>query len=171
MSERPLLKLDLSGSDGNVYVVMGLARTLLSGQMLEHLDADLNEATTPGQEKKYAEILAIVDKYVHLVDTSGIYREYAIDKDMIMAAIDHFNEQLETLPDTVVCAIEGLYPDFDDDLIGPEVYLSFVEDEIRWTVSLMAQKRDEHLDKLLTMLRELVSALRSAGVGTMFRDD
>jgi hypothetical protein len=114
MSERPLLKLDLSGPEGNVFVVMGLARSLLTGQMLEHLDADLNEATIPGKEKKYAEILAIVDKYVHLVDTSGVYRDYAINKDLIMAAIDNFNEQLGTLPDTVICAIEGLYPDFDD---------------------------------------------------------
>ncbi len=31
MSERPILKLDLSGSDGNVFVVMGLARTMLAG--------------------------------------------------------------------------------------------------------------------------------------------
>jgi hypothetical protein len=93
-----------------------------------------------------------------------MYPDYAIDKEGITKAIDHFNEQLNTLPDTVVCAIDGLYPDFDDAMIGPEVYLSFVEDEIRWVVSLMAQKRDEHLDRLLTILQELVSALRRAGV-------
>ena len=165
MSARPLLKLDLSGSDGNVYVVMGLARTLLTGQMLEHLDADLNEATTPGQEKKYEDIVRVVDKYVRLIDTSGMYPQYAINKVQVTEAVTHFNERLNTLPETVICAIEGLYPDFDDDLIGPEVYLSFVEDEVAWVVSLMAQKRDEHLDRLLTMLEELVSALRSAGVG------
>jgi hypothetical protein len=165
MSERPLLRLDLSGSDGNVFVVMGLARTLLTGQMLEHLDADLNEATEPGKERKYEVILEIVNKYVRLIDTSGMYPDYAIDKEAITKAIDHFNEQLNTLPDTVICAIDGLYPDFEDDLIGPEVYLSFVEDEIRWTVSLMAQKKDEALERLLAMLQECVSALRRAGVG------
>jgi len=164
MSERPILKLDLSGSDGNVFVVMGLARTMLAGSMQQHLDQDLNEATEPGKERKYEVILEIVNKYVKLIDTSGMYPDYAIDKEAITKAIDHFNACLKTLPPTVVCAIDGLYPDFDDAMVGPEVYLSFVEDEIRWAISLMAQKRDEHLDRLLTMLRELVSALRRAGV-------
>jgi hypothetical protein len=164
MSERPILKLDLSGSDGNVFVVMGLARTLLTGQMLEHLDADLNEATEPGKERKYEVILGIVNKYVRLIDTSGMYPDYAIKQEDIIKAIDHFNEQLKTLPPTVVCAIDGLYPDFEDALIGPEVYLSFVLDEIRWTVSVLAQNKSEGYERLLAMLRECVSALRRAGV-------
>jgi hypothetical protein len=164
MSERPILKLDLSGSDGNVFVVMGLARTMLAGSMQQHLDQDLNEATEPGKERKYEAILEIVNRYVRLIDTSGMYPDYAINKEQIMAAIDHFNEQLNTLPDTVICAIEGLYPDFEDALTGPEVYLSFVLDEIRWTVSVLAQNKSEGYERLLAMLRECVSALRRAVV-------
>jgi hypothetical protein len=164
--ERPLLSLDLSGPEGNVFVVIGRARALLTGLMLEHFNTDIGNATLIDAGKTYVDILAIVNQYTQLVDSSGMYADYAkhIDEQAVTAAVDHFNARLQTLPPTVVCAIDGLYPDFEEPDTGPEVYLSFVEDEIRWVVSLMAQKRDEHLDRLLTILQELVSALRRAGV-------
>lgn len=162
--ERPLLSLDLSGPDGNVFVVIGRAREKLTGLLLEHFNTDIGTATLIDEGTTYKDILAIVNKYVRLVDNSGLYPEYGIDKEAVTKAVTHFNEQLATLPDTVVCAIDGLYPDFDDPTIGASVYLSFVEDEIRWVISLMAQRKDDSLERLLAMLQELVSALKSAGV-------
>lgn len=162
--DRPILSLDLSGPDGNVFVVISRTRELLTGLMLEHFNTDIGTATLIDEGTTYKDILAIVNKYVRLVDKSGLYTEYAVSQDAVVAAITHFNEQLATLPDTTVCAIEGLYPDFDNPSIGAEVYLSFVEDEIRWVISLMAQRKDDALEKLLAMLQELVSALRSAGL-------
>jgi hypothetical protein len=162
--DRPILTLDLSGPEGNVFVVIGRARELLTGLMLEHFNTDIGKATLIDEGTTYKDVLAIVNKYVRLIDKSGLYTEYAVSQDAVVAAITRFNEQLATLPDTVVCAIEGLYPDFDNPSIGAEVYLSFVEDEIRWVISLMAQRKDEALEKLLAMLQELVSALKSAGI-------
>jgi len=162
--ERPLLVLDLLGPEGNVFIIIARARALLTGQMLEHFNTDIGTAMLIDAGKTYKDILAIVNKYVRLIDKSGLYTEYSVSQDAVVAAITRFNEQLATLPDTVVCAIEGLYPDFDNPSIGAEVYLSFVEDEIRWVISLMAQRKDEALEKLLAMLQELVSALKSAGV-------
>src|SRR5207248_8839850 len=150
--------------EGNVFVVIGRARELLSGLMLEHFNTDIGQATLIDEGTTYKDVLAIVNKYVRLIDKSGLYIEYAVSQDAVVAAITRFNEQLATLPDTVVCAIEGLYPDFDNPSIGAEVYLSFVEDEIRWVISLMAQRKDEALERLLAMVQELVSALNSAGV-------
>ena len=161
---RPILSLDLSGPDGNVFVVISRTRELLTGLLLEHFNTDIGTATLIDEGTTYKDILAIVNKYVRLVDNSGLYPEYGIDKEAVTKAVTLFNEQLAMLPDTVVCAIDGLYPDFDDPTIGASVYLSFVEDEIRWVISLMAQKQDEALERLLAMLQELVSALKSAGV-------
>ncbi len=116
------------------------ARALLTGLRREHFNTEIGEATLINKDTSYKDILAIVNKYVRLVDTSGLYAEYAVNQEEVIAAITRFNEQLQTLPPTVVCAIDGLYPEFDNKELGPEVYLSFVEDEIRWTVSILARK-------------------------------
>ncbi|SRR6266568_178744 len=150
--ERPVLCLDLVGSEGNVFIVIAQARALLTGQMLEHFNMDIGQAMLINVGTTYRDILAIVNKYVRLIDTSGTYSEYAISRDEVMSAVDRLNEQLKTLPDTLLTAIEGLYPDFDNPETGLEVYLSFVEDEIRWVISLMAQDKDEALERLLAML-------------------
>ncbi len=76
-TERQTLALDLSGPDGNVFMVIGYARQLLSGEQLESYNHDVREAITPGAGKKYKDVLAIVNSYVRLVDSSGLYPEYA----------------------------------------------------------------------------------------------
>src|SRR6266567_4847650 len=110
LMERPVLRLDLIGPEGSVFVVIGRARELLTGLMLEHFNTDIGQAMLIDAGKTYRDILAIVNKYVRLIDTSGMYSEYGPDEDAIRRAIDTFNEQLRLLPDTVICAIDGLYP-------------------------------------------------------------
>ena len=74
---KPVLRLDLSGPSGNVYFVIGYAAQLLTGMMLEHFKEEIHGATAPGAGKSYKDILAIIHTYVTLVDTSGMYPEYA----------------------------------------------------------------------------------------------
>jgi hypothetical protein len=76
--ERPKLVLDLSGPDGNVFMVIGHARQLLTGLMLEHYNDDIRAAIAPDAGKKYKDILAIVDTYVSLEDTSGTHPDYSV---------------------------------------------------------------------------------------------
>ena len=74
---KPVLTLDLSGPDGNVFMVIGYARQLLTGLMLEHFNTEVRAAIELGAGKKYVDILAIVNSYVRLVDSSGLYPEYS----------------------------------------------------------------------------------------------
>src|SRR5438105_4656756 len=106
LMDRPILTLDLAGPEGNVFVVIGAARAKLTGLLLEHFNTDIGTATLINVGTSYRDILAIVNKYVRLIDKSGLYTEYAVDKEVVIKVIDKFNEQLQTLPLTVVCAIE-----------------------------------------------------------------
>lgn len=75
--ERPPLSLDLSGPDGNVFAVIGLAHAQLAGGAQELFMAAIREATEPGAGKRYEDILGIVNAYTRLVDTSGLYPAYS----------------------------------------------------------------------------------------------
>ena len=168
--ERPLLTLDLAGPEGNVFIVISCARTLLTGLMLEHFNTDIGQATLIDAGTTYSGILAIVNRYVRLIDRSGLYAEYAIDQEAILSAIGHLNEQLQTLPDDVPCSLEDLHPDFDDPDCDAYVYMAMLMLEIRDTeqdIELVGYDNAEPLRRLLTMLRECVSALQRAGVGSV----
>src|SRR5712692_8395604 len=95
LMERPILTLDLQGPEGNVFVVIGRARELLTGLMLEHFNTDIGQATLINVGTTYKDVLEIVNHYVRLIDKSGLYAEYAIDQEAILSAIDHLNEQLK----------------------------------------------------------------------------
>src|SRR3989442_3900522 len=86
LMERPILTLDLLGPDGNVFIAIARARALLTGQMLEHFNMDIGQAMLINVGTTYRDILAIVNKYLRLIDTSGTYSEYAISRDEVMAA-------------------------------------------------------------------------------------
>lgn len=164
--ERPLLSLDLSGPEGNVFVVIGRTRELLAGLMLEHFNTDIGRATLLSEDTTYKDILAIVNRFVRLIDKSGLYPEYALDEKAVMAAVDHLNEQLATLPDGVYCPIEGLYPEFGMPVCGPEAYFVLLTVEVESVERQIEQSDDkEPLQRLLAMLQDCVSALNSAGVG------
>jgi hypothetical protein len=97
-----------------------------------------------------------------------------MDEAAIIAAVDRLNEQLQTLPDTIGCSVEDLYPDFDYPDCGPEVYLALVEDEarqIRERIEQAAEVPTEDLQRLLAMLVECAVSLRLAGVTTLFEGD
>jgi hypothetical protein len=163
-NNRPNLTLDLLGHDGNVFVVINRTRGMLTGLTLQQFNMDIGQTTLIGEGTTYKDILAIVNKYVRLIDSSGTYPEYGIDEEAITTAVTKFNEELHTLPPTVSCAIDMLYPEFDNPEQGPAAYLSFVEAEISWTFSTLAQHKNEGYERLLAMLQELASALRSAGI-------
>jgi len=117
----------------------------------------------------YKDVLAIVNRYVELIDTSGLYPEYSKPRDetAIMGAVNRLNEQLRTIPDTIYCPIEGLYPEFDNPDCGPEVYLVLVESEITWVSQKLEQalpEQREPLERLKAMLEECAASLRRAGV-------
>jgi hypothetical protein len=167
--KRPTLKINLSGEDGNVFVVIGAARALLISQALEHFNTDIGTATLVETGTTYQDVLAIVNRYVELIDTSGLYPEYARPRDeqAIMAAVNRLNEQLRTIPYMLYCPIEGLYPEFDYPDCGPEVYLVMVEQEIASVDRQIEQARAEYrepLERLKAMLEECAEALKKAGV-------
>jgi len=92
----------------------------------------------------------------------------------IIAAVDHLNEQLLTLPDDIPCSLEGLYPDFDFPDCGPEMYLALLEDEARQVKAKIGQAEEgpqAPLQRLLLMLVKCAVVLRLAGVTTLFDDD
>ena len=94
-----------------------------------------------------------------------------MNEEQIIAAVDHLNEQLHTLPDATPCSLEGLYPDFDYPECCPEVYLTLVEEEIESVEEKLRQhegSQDDSLQRLLVMLQECASALWRTGVGSVF---
>lgn len=166
--ERPLLKLDLAGPEGNVFVVIGRAREVLTGLMLQHFNIEVGQATLIALGTRYEDILTIVNKYVRLVDRSGLYTNYAMSREEVVAAIDRLNEQLKTLPDDVPCSLEDLYPDFDDPDLNEYAYWTMLFAEIETTekdIELIGYDKAEPLRRLLAMLRECASALERAGIG------
>lgn len=60
--ERPLLNLDLSGQEGNVFVVIGRTREMLTGLMLQHFNMEIGQATLITLGTRYEDILSIVNK-------------------------------------------------------------------------------------------------------------
>ncbi len=75
--ERPRLDVDLSGPDGNVYMVITKAREQLTGKALMGFNEDIWMATQVGAGKNYTDILDIVNSYMTLTDTSAMYEAYA----------------------------------------------------------------------------------------------
>jgi hypothetical protein len=79
--KKPRLEIDLHGTGGNIYLVYGEARKIVpSGRLNAFIEAML-DATKSDAGKKYEDLLAIIDQYVELVDTSGDYPQYAAKSD------------------------------------------------------------------------------------------
>ena len=75
--ERPRLDINLSGPDGNVFMVIGMARRQLEGEALKEFNRTISEATQAGRKTTYDDILGIVSSYMELTDTSSTYAAYA----------------------------------------------------------------------------------------------
>lgn len=77
---RPKLIIDLRGTDGNVYMVIAKARQLVSSEQLDGFINAILDAQRPGVNKTYEDMLAIINSYVELVDSSGAYPAYGPKK-------------------------------------------------------------------------------------------
>lgn len=73
---KPSLMLDLRETEDKVFVLIGKACLVLTGLMLEHFLDDMRVALLPGAIAGYEDMLAIIDQYVSLEDTSGTYPDY-----------------------------------------------------------------------------------------------
>lgn len=79
--KRPPLLVDLTGAFTHIYIVLGLARDLLTEEQQERFDAEVRPAIHPDTRQSTKEILAIVAKYVHLQDPSGSNPDYPLAKE------------------------------------------------------------------------------------------
>jgi len=75
MGSRPTLTIDFHSPKGNLRAVFGQARALLSGEDLTAFTQIVEAAISAGQD--YKAVLAIINLSVRIVDTSGMYPEYA----------------------------------------------------------------------------------------------
>ena len=67
--EKPILEIDISGPDGNIYVIMGLVMQILRKQRRYADWNNLRDAIT--SSKSYANALREINKVVELVDISA----------------------------------------------------------------------------------------------------
>ena len=78
---KPGLIVNLKGPEGNVFVLIGKACLLLAGTMLENFLDDIRIAMSDSAIAGYEDILAIIDQYVSLEDSSGTYPNYSVHPD------------------------------------------------------------------------------------------
>ena len=67
--EKPILEIDISGPDGNIYVITGLVMQILRKQRRYTDWNNLRDAIT--SSKSYANALREINKVVELVDISA----------------------------------------------------------------------------------------------------
>lgn len=74
--EKPVLEIDISGPDGNIYVIMGMVMQILRKQRRYTDWNNLRDAIT--SSKSYANALREINKVVELVDISadGVLEKY-----------------------------------------------------------------------------------------------
>lgn len=77
---KPRLEIDLHGTNGNIYLVFGAARQVVPSDQLNRFIEAMLDATKPDAHKTYDDLLAIINQYVELVDTSGEYALYSPQK-------------------------------------------------------------------------------------------
>lgn len=70
-NKKPNLEIDLSGPDGNVFVVLGRASALLRGQPKKKKEM-IDRVTKSGS---YMEALKIINEYVRIRQITGVMSE------------------------------------------------------------------------------------------------
>ena len=163
---RPQLDIDFSGPDGNVYMVVTLARAQLQGDALDDFNADVYASVRHGSGKTYTDVLAIVNTYVDILDTSNIYPQYGAEAH-ITAAVNALNAELHLLPPGIESEVTGLYPEFNKPELGPDKYGLLLEEEIRRVEGEVERAKEDTVYDWLNLqnrLRDTVAALRRAGV-------
>ena len=164
--QRPQLDIDLSGPEGNVFIVIMRAREQLEGPALMGFNVDTRMAMQPGLGTRYEDILDIVNGYTDLLDTSGMYPQYG-PQAHLQRAVDQLNDRLRSLPPGVESEITGLYPEFDDPELGPDKYAVLLTEEVERVEQELAACGDEErapLERLHAMLLDCARTLQRAGV-------
>ena len=74
--EKPILEIDISGPDGNIYVIMGMVMQILRKQRRYTDWNNLRDAIT--SSKSYANALREINKVVEMIDISadGVLEKY-----------------------------------------------------------------------------------------------
>ena len=74
--EKPVLEIDISGPDGNIYVIMGMVMQILRKQRRYTDWNNLRDAIT--SSKSYTNALREINKVVELIDISadGVLEKY-----------------------------------------------------------------------------------------------
>ena len=164
--QRPQLDIDLSGPEGNVFIVIMRARDQLDGMPLMGFNEDIRMAMQPGLGTRYEDMLDIVNGYTDLLDTSGMYPKYG-PQAHIQRAIGQLNDQLQELPPGVESEITGLYPEFDDPELGPDKYAVLLTEEVERVERELVEHGEEErvpLERLRAMLLDCARALQRTGV-------
>lgn len=78
--DKPQLIINLKSPDGRIVTVIGYTHLLLNGEQLAKFNAEVRAAIAPDACNSYKDILTIIAKYVRLVDSSGLYPEYALSR-------------------------------------------------------------------------------------------
>jgi hypothetical protein len=163
---RPRLDIDLQGPEGNVFILFIRAREQLEGDALKSFNKEIWDVTQIGSGKKYDDILAIVNSYMELTDTSGLYPAYTIEG-KVTAAVGRLQEQVATLPPSVNAGVEGLWPDFDSPDTGSFAYMAVLDDEITRVQDEIVngdESQREAYQQYLAMLQECTATFRRTGL-------
>jgi hypothetical protein len=75
------LAIDLRATERNMYLVIGKARQIVPSEQLNEFISAYLDAQQPGVNKSYEDMLALVNHYVDLTDTSGLYPQYGVQAD------------------------------------------------------------------------------------------
>lgn len=163
---RPRLDIDLRGPEGNVFILFIRARAELEGEALINFNREIWDATQHGSGKTYSDILGIVNSYMELTDTSGLYPAYTIEG-KVTAAVGRLQEQVATLPPSVEAGINGLWPDFDNADTGSFAYTAVLGSEITRVQNEIVdsdESQREAYERYLAMLQECAAAFRRIGI-------
>src|SRR6266487_3021821 len=164
--ERPMLDIDLSGPDGNIFPVVSMARQVLTDEARKQFNQAVWEATEVGSGTTYTGLLALVNASADLLDTSNTYPQYGPEAH-ITAAIDRLNERVQVLPPHLSCDIAGIYPEFDEPEMGPDKYGMLLSEEIERVEGELGQCSQDDRNDLLELRAHLVAcaaSLQRAGV-------
>jgi hypothetical protein len=75
--KRPKLAIDLSSGDGHWFNLINAARQQLEGDTRKEFNQLMWEATQHGSGVTYNGLLEIINTYMDLTDTSGVFEAYA----------------------------------------------------------------------------------------------
>lgn len=108
---KPRLIIDLRGADGNVYVVIGKARQLVPSEQLDSFIIATLDAQKLGAHKTYEDMLAIINSYVELVDSSGQYPAYGPKKTKLPPLLVNLSGPFEDIYTVMDLAYKLLTPE------------------------------------------------------------